>query len=557
MALDILSSTQTSNTNFYDIRKIGEHIRGFWAARKRALIKKWDFYYGDAQRWYLDKFEGETDEEYQLRCHSATIENHCGKTCDVLVSYLYGQPNSRGRTIVRVLDKDGNIIQAAQEFLSKNVWDFNNIDSFRIDIALMAVVTGMGCVHKEFIDRRTSMPFKDTADVADKIKYGTIRYDIYDTVDTMALPYIATDPLNQGLIYPRILGGVVRFFNVNNFSGVNLLDRILQRQYGTDEVLEIYSMDSFQRTLLVGGSTQIEKIFTADNKYKDVNVPFTIFRNYGDPMYIEGTSDLDQMIPLQSALNEMLNADKAVINYHSFPLLVLTGGAKLPPNFIRKVNSGLEMDKDQDVKYLTWNNVLDASAGFREDLRTQMTVVSGVSQLSRGNAKQIGQIRSGAALKTLFQADINAIALKIPHFREAEKNLALSTLRMWSVETGQSFVKPGEEIYIDVQFPADFVGIDELLKAQVEQIELADATLSIHQAIRNKNVDIISEKEVDKRYDEILKEKVDMATGGAPVISMREPGIPGEKMGAALKPIVPKAPQTSAQSAEDQKPVKP
>jgi hypothetical protein len=534
--------------NFYDIGQISEDIRGFWSVRKRALIKKWDFYYGDAQRWYLDKFEGETPEEFQNRVLMATIENHCAKTCDVIVSYLYGQPNARNRTVVRVNDKDGKIIEKAQTILANNIWEYNNIDSFRIDTALMASVTGSAIVHKEFIDKRTGLPFPAGAEKADKIKYGTIRYDLYDTVDSMALPYVATDAPNQGLIYPRVLGAIVRFYNVNNFSGISVLDRLLQKQYGEDEILEVYDPKTFKRSTITAGSTQVQEIFTAQNPYGDINIPFTVFRNYGDPMYIEGTSDLDQMIPLQSVLNEILNCDKATIGYHSYPILKLTGGAKLPPNFIRKVNSVFEMDVNQDAGYLTWDNVLDASDKFKESIRKQMTVVSGVSQLSRGNAADIGQVRSGAGLKTLFQADINAIALKIPHFRQSEKKLAESTLKMWEIETGESMA---DEYFVDVAFPADFVGLDELLKAQVEQIKLSDSTRTVHESIKESHPEVLSEDDVDKIFKEIVDEKTQLAVGGAPPVTSKEPSIPGESV-STPKNQAPK-PQTSDASSNAQK----
>lgn len=496
----------------YNIKELSNELRGFWSTRKLALIKKWDFYYGDAQKSYMSRFEGESEDEYINRVNSATVENHCAKTCDVIVSYLYGQPNSRNRVNVRVLDKNGEIIEGAQRFLIENVWKHNNIDSFRVDVALMASVTGCGVVHKEFVDKRTMIPFKASASKEERRKFGTIRYDIFDTVDTMPLPYISP----EGVIYPRILGAIVRYYNMDNFSGISVLDRLLQKKYGEDEILELYDSAKFQRGKIVSGSVNVETIASTANNYGNINTPFTVFRNYGDPMYIEGCSDLDQMITLQNTLNELNQADKATIEYHSYPILALTGGAKMPPNFIRKVNSVVELDLNQDMKYIVWDNVLEASSKKQESIRTQMTVVSGVSQISRGNASNIGQVRSGAGLKTLFQADINAIALKIPHFKEAERRLVYSTLEMWEKETGESFVKEDEEYFCDVQFPADFVGLDELLKAQVEQIDLANGVRTAGEIALEKHPDILSEKKLSEFMSDVVGEKKAMAEAVAP-----------------------------------------
>jgi len=495
---------------------------------KTYHLKRWNFYYGDGQRGYISKFEGESNEEYSNRVANATVENHCAKTCDVLVSYLYGQPNSKNRIIVRVLDKEGKINEKAQDFLQENIWHNNDIDSFRVDVGLMTSVTGCGVVHKEFVDKRTMLPFAADAKREDKIKYGTIRYDLFDTVDTMPMPLITS----SGVVYPRMLGAIIRLYNIDNFSGISILDRLLQKTYAEDEILEVFDGQKFWRGKLVPGPDRVEVLANTPNQYGNINIPFTVFRNYGDPMYLEGISDLDQMIPLQNVLNEGLNADKAAIEYHSYPLLVLTGGAKLPSNFIRKVNSGLEMDINQDVKYLTWDNVLEASQVFKESVRKQMTVVSGVSQVSRGNAESIGQVRSGAGLKILFQADINAVALKIPYFREAEKRLVYSTLAMWEQETGESF---GEDYFCEVEFPADFVGLDELLKAQTEQIEIANATRSIREAILDKHPELTSEEDVDSIISEIIAEKKKLALATKPPVAPEAPGKTVKPQGTTQK----------------------
>lgn len=515
----------------YDYKTIQEELRTYWASRKMALLKLWDFYYGDRQRYYLAKFEGESEQEYYNRILDATIENHCAKTCDTLVGYLYGQPNSRSRTIVRVIDKEGEIIEDAQRFLRDRIWVYNKIDVLRIAVALMTSVTGTGIVRNVFVDTRTRLPFKPNASKEDKKKYGMVRYDLYDTVDTMPLPLMTED----GDIYPQILGAIVRYYERDNFTGITPLDRLLNKAFTASETLEVYSGEKFVRATLEHGAIDAETVRQAGNPYKDITTVFTLFKNHGDPMYLEGNSDLSQMTSLQNTLNEISNADKLTIDYHSFPLLVLMGGAKLPSNFIRKVNSGLELDVNQDVKYLTWDNVLEASDVYKEGVRKQMTVVSGVSQISRGNATDIGQVRSGAGLKTLFQADVNAIGLKVPYFAEAERQLVLSTLKMWEIETGESF---GEDVRVEVKFPEDFVGLDELLKAQTEQLEIANRTKTVEELIKDKHPDLVSEDEVDEILEESIEELEDTTKASAP------PMAPGMKPGTTPE----------AKSMEQQKP---
>jgi hypothetical protein len=494
---------------------MAESLRTYWISRKTVLLKYWDFYYGDNQRYYLERFEGEDESEFNSRVSGATIENHCAKTCDVLVSYLYGQPNSKNRVSVRVVDKAGDIIPSLQELLLE-AWDYNDIDSLRVDVSLMASVTGVGVIYKQYVDKRSGLPFIKSASAEERVKHGAVRYEIFDTVDAMPIPLIDTD----GVIYPRLLGAIVRYYNLDNFSGSSVLDRILEKRYAQEEVLEVFDGQAFARFRVVSGEEKFEQTAGEPNGYKDINVPFTLFRNYGDPMYLEGQSDLAQMITLQTTLNALLNDDKMTVDYHTFPILVLGGGAKLPPNFVRKVNSALEMDMNQTAEYLTWNNVLEASSNLQESLRRQMTVVSGVSQISRGNAASVGQVRSGAGLKTLFQADINAIAVKIPHFKRAERDLAKSTLLVLAKERD---IKLPDYYKIEVDFPPDFVGIDELLKAQVEQIELSNLTRTHAEIIKAKHPEISSEDQVKKIIEANLDMLEDISDSKAKPVAIKGP----------------------------------
>lgn len=492
------------------LTEVWAQVSGDWSARKMEMLKRWDFYYGAPQRNYLSRFGGEDDYEYVTRLESATIENHCGKTCDVLVGYLYGQPNSKSRILVRAEDENGDIVEKVQRFLQFNVWKNNDIDSFRIDTALMASVTGYGIVHLEFVDSRTMLPFPENTSKEDKKKYGTIRYDLYDSVDTIPIPYVSP----SGECYPRKLGSILRTYSRDDASGVRYLDQLRDKRFKMEDIVEYFTDTTFERRVIesamVGGDSDKSTV-NMKNPYGSISIPFVVFRNYGDPMFLEGESDIANMIPLQTALNEIMTDDKACISYHSFPILKFLKNAKMPTNFIRKVNSGIEFEGEGDAEYLTWENVLEASDKFKDKLRSSMTVVSGVSQISRGNASEIGQIRSGAGLKTLFQADINAIGLKIPHFKRAERELVYATTKMWEMETGEEF----GDFVCHVEFPDDFVGLDELLKAQVNQIDLQEGVASIREIVKAKHPEAISEDEISSFISEMIAEKKKIAENEA------------------------------------------
>jgi hypothetical protein len=491
-----------------DYKTILVDIQSYYSTRKMNILKLWDFYMGDNQRFYIGKFKGEDPNDFTERVGNASVENHCAKTCDTIVGYLYGNPESSGRVKVTIRNrKDKKINEEAMEFLSENVWRHNAIDAFRVNVGLMSSITGIGVVFKVFVDSRTSLPFGVFATAEEKKEFGTIRYDLWESADTIAVPLVDS----QGNAHSGVLGAIVRITQpdakrlMESPVGrvVNLMNTKYRADYFDSEQYVIADVDR--------SSIQQETIKSIPNPYKSLHIPFTLFRNYGNPMGLEGYSDIDQMVSLQTDLNELSTDDKTCIDYHSFPLLKLTKGAKLPPNFVRKANSALEMDGDQDADYLTWDNVLEASQKKQDSIRKQMTVVSGVSQLSRGNADSVGQVKGATALKTLFQADILEIGLKIPFFRTAEERLAESTLKMWEMETGTTF----GDVYAECEFPADFIGIDKLLAAQTDQIEVTSGIASIREKIAARHPDITSEAELDALVQLVYDEAAEMAEAKA------------------------------------------
>jgi hypothetical protein len=483
-------------------------IQSYFANRRSNILTYWDFYLGDNQKYYITKFAGEDEKEFSDRQERACVENHCAKTSDTIVGYLYGSPETSGKVKVVVRNRsDKKVNQKAMDFLTQRIWTSNDMDAFRVNVGLMSSVTGVAIVHKVFVDSRTDLPFKPWTSKEDRAKYGYVRYDLWESADTVPIPLVD----EQNVVHSGVFGGVIR---ITQPDAKKLMDNPMTRVANlenTSYLAEYFDAERYAQMAIDRGSVKAGTEKETKNPYKSIHIPFTLFRNYGNPMGLEGYSDLDQMLSLQTTLNELSTDDKTCIDYHSFPLLKLLKGGKMPANFVRKANSALELDGDQDAEYLTWDNVLDASEKKQESIRKQMTVVSGVSQLSRGNAESVGDVKGATALKTLFQADINEIGLKIPFFRAAEQRLALTTLQMWQMETGESF----GDVYVECEFPADFIGLDKLLAAQTDQLEITSGIASIREKIAARHPEITSEKELDEMVKEVIDEMKKVAEAQA------------------------------------------
>jgi hypothetical protein len=212
-------------------------------------------------------------------------------------------------------------------------------------------------------------------------------------------------------------------------------------------------------------------------------------------MQLEGTPDHKDAIPLNSDLNERLNDDRNVIRYHSFPIIVFNN-TRPSEEWRRGPNSALYIEGESDgkIEYLVWDNELEASKEFKEQLRKSMINVSGFSATSFGDTENLGQVRSGPALKTLFTNDAISIFLKRSEAEKAEKWLIWATAKMYERHSGEQF----ENYNAEIMFPEDTFGIDELLRAQIDALKIAARTKGIDEIVAEEHPELTAE-EIDER----------------------------------------------------------
>lgn len=488
-----------------DIETLLMAYRDNWTTRQGEHQMYWDFYLGRHAR-YMKQWKGEGNDDYAERVRDAIVENHCKSTVDINVGYLYGEQPIRQ---VQIKDEQGiwKEYKEGQNILDQRIWnpEFNDMEDFMSDVALMAGVTGFAVVRNNFINMETGLPFDLNASNAIIKANATIEYELYDSTIIMPIPYIDKQTKK---IFPRKLGGYIIMYDSDSFSGNAIFDRLRGAILNQYDVIEYVDNEVYLRWVSENKSEKFvqQTVFAGTNyenknPFKNVNTIFSLFVNPGDPMILEGEPDHIDGIPLNRALNETLNDDRNAISFHSFPILLLYG-AKLPENFRRTASSTLEFDNiDQKAEYLVWDDDLEASDKIQTKYRENISRVTKVSDLSRGNASNIGQIRGASGLKTLFRADYINIKRKQKKFAKGERNMMKSALQMYGYYTKTS-LKPFRS---EVKFKEDFLGIDELMKAEITAMQQKAGVVLPEDIIRENYDDLKTEAQVKAKLQEIEK----------------------------------------------------
>ena len=512
--LKTLSEFKNRSSVFDPLRDVEEYHR----YHQKIVVENWHFYLG-LQQFYIRKYDSETDSEYINRVYNATVENQIGPIIDLMTSHLYGHPDSVKRYIKRNDSPDEEL----QKIINRVSWGLINSGTVDDKKALNTLVTGYTVIQRKFVDLRTNRAFPISSTPKEISQFGVISKTPLDSSFCLPLPYI--DKETKSIDATR-LGAILYIADVDTQVGNKIASELLgeagQRnikfsviEYVDDDVWlkwikEANSDKYFQQNMFPGTE------YMNRNPFGNVNIPFTIYRNTGDPFYVEGDSDVKPLKSLNNELNELANGDRDVISYHQNPLLMGLNGADLPPDFRRTKNAFVKFSqKDQILQYLTWEGKLEASEKRQEEIRRVISNVSGISMISRGFLKEIGQIRSGPPLKALFTSDRSKMSRKFLYFKESEKQEMYADLRMYEFYSKKSLSLDNTVRYY-CDFEDDFLGIDRLLEEEIRALQVQSGSEDHEEIIRavHPEWDDVKVTETVKKIQAMKKEKSKPAKGG-------------------------------------------
>lgn len=474
---------------------------------QQLAIENWYFYDG-LHQLFFERFEAEDDFTFINRQKNATIENHVKPIIDIICSHLYSGEDTPKRYVLRKGEPDPKL----NDWFKETVWSHQSDGWVDDGKALNALVTGFTVVKRNFIDVRTDREFTVADSALSKVKFGIIKKSLVDSTCCLPIPYRD----ENGVTHPTKLGAIYMMYTEDSSIGSSIVANVTQSQPKRESIIEYIDNDYWLKFVIPEGSNKPVQVpvnpgspFQNKNQFRDVNIPYTLYRNTGDPFYLTGQSEVTSIKSINMEINELGNGDKNTIRYHQYPIMQGVEGAQLPDNFVRTKNAVLELDgKGAKFEYLTWDNDLDASDRRQESLRRAMSMVSGVGLIARGYFKEIGQIRSGPPLKVLFASDRSTMSRKFKVFRLGEKDEMRADVKFYEKLTGVNF-SIDKTVEFKVDFEDDFMGIDELLQQEIDALRV-NKTVPLEDVIKEENPEL-SQAEVDAKVKEIEKSSMKAA----------------------------------------------
>lgn len=500
----------------YQNRQLGQYnfnqdFHSWMSAHQAIIIENWWYYHG-FHNLFLKRFEKENDVDFQKRITTATIENHIKPIVNLMTAHLYGSE------IKRFVNRDDDLDKDLQKTLKQFVWNQNLIQELDDAKALNAIVTGYTVIQRRFLDLRTKRPFPIGSSIEEMKKYGYVKKEPLDSAFTHILPYIDSN----GIIDPRRIGAIIYYADHPTYSPEITPDNVFRQSFSDSVVLEYIDDNRWVKYVKKTKNSNWEQItinpgtkWENKNQYEDVTIPFTVYKNVGDPFYVEGDSEVSDLRGLNLSLNELANGDEETIRYHQYPILGVFGG-KLPDSFVRTKNTVVEFAETPqdkvDMRYIVWDGKLENSQNRQDQIRRSMSLVSGISLLSRGFMKDIGQIRSGPPLKALFTSDRAVMKRKFATFKSCEMEDMRADLTFIQKHIGID-LNIDNTVNFGCVFPEDFLGIDALLEAEINALKQQSGTEDIETILEVEHPDW-SEEQIAEAVKNIQKAKETKANAG-------------------------------------------
>ncbi len=475
-------------------------IEGFWANHNQRIIENWYYYYG-LQNIFMRRFQKEQEQDFLKRVKDAITENHVAPIVDIIVSNVYGNADS----VKRYINRSENPDEELNKFFKESVWNFNH-RVFDQEKALNLFVSGYSIIRRTFLDMRTNKPFLPADGFTDKVKYGYVSKKLQDSSNCLPLPKTDED----GTVYPNELGAILIINNYDNNIGDDTAMKLMGRQSSPMRVIEFIDDNVWLKWVKKENENKYTQVQVGNkqnqnkNPYGHIDIPFSLYMNNGEPFNLGGLPEVDKTKKINMRINELGNSDDDMITYHNNPILLGLGGAKVPADFVRTKNAIIDgITGNGKFEYLTWTGNLAESKDRQDALRRSLSHVAGVSLLSRGFLKDIGQIRSGPPLKALFSSDRAMMALKFGRFEACEKSDMRADVLFYShPDNANADYKLDKTVSFNCEFNQDFLGIDKLLEEEIKALKRQAGTDTLDEILRTEHPDW-SDTEIQKAIKDI------------------------------------------------------
>lgn len=349
------------------------------------------------------------------------------------------------------------------------VWEDNKRDTLLTEIGQTKSITGESWVKVQYEAPEDLVdPFEEYPD--GRVRLSVIptqfvfpRFDDHDKdrLNSLLIMYPIHTERETGLLFKRTIDTTV----------------VYKEMWTNDEIV-VYE-----------GKEEVDRM---TNPYGFI--PFVQIKNFPIAGRTRGSSDLDDIIPLNVELNTKKSDVSEVIDYHSAPI-TLVYGAKIGnlEKGANKVWGGLP--KDAKVENLGLQGDLTASSIYISDVKTAMCEIAGIPETVLGGASAISNT-SGVALQYMNLPLIERTRIKRTCSKEGleQVNKIIMFISMY-----HGLIEKPEEITMkdfvsnEVKIP-DTLPKDELIELQKLQQEMTLGLECRHGAMERLGKDNIHKK---------------------------------------------------------------
>ena len=349
------------------------------------------------------------------------------------------------------------------------VWEDNKRDTLLTEIGQTKSITGEAWVKVQYEAPEDLVdPFEEYPD--GRVRLSVIptqfvfpRFDDHDKdrLNSLLIMYPVHTERETGLLFKRTIDTTV----------------VYKEMWTNDEIV-VYE-----------GKEEVDRM---TNPYGFI--PFVQIKNFPIAGRTRGSSDLDDIIPLNVELNAKKSDVSEVIDYHSAPI-TLVYGAKIGnlEKGANKVWGGLP--KDAKVENLGLQGDLTASSVYISDVKTAMCEIAGIPETVLGGASAISNT-SGVALQYMNLPLIERTRIKRTCSKDGleQVNKIIMFISMY-----HGLIEKPEEISMkdfvsnEVKIP-DTLPKDELIELQKLQQEMTLGLECRHGAMERLGKDNIHKK---------------------------------------------------------------
>ena len=199
-------------------------------------------------------------------------------------------------------------------------------------------------------------------------------------------------------------------------------------------------------------------------------VPVVHIQNIAQPLYYEGISDVEPLVPLQDELNTRLSDRASRITFQAFKMYLAKGIEGIENRAVSPGRMWCTDNPDASIEQFGGDSTMPSEDAHIAEIREALDKASGVTPVVAGVLKdKIGNLTSGVALKMMLMGMLAKTERK--HFAYSQGLKEIAAMIMHLLDVTKIYPNSKEERQFDVIFPSPLPEntLEKLNEAKLKQ----------------------------------------------------------------------------------------